>query len=681
MFFSKKGAKVLAIASTFAFVLTGMSVAPGKAQAAADQAPTVKVLGATLRLDGDSGKQSLRFGIEVSNASNAEACGIDITCNGKTITVGTDVAEDMDKGKKRNATIYSKDEANDKIVYSAVVKGITNGNYDKDFSVKGYVKDKIENVKKGESIAVNKSVNRVVETLKKQYPELGLKINETTGNLEKSVDGVRENVVNSDFGIKDNNINIITDDAIELDLVNDYVKMDDSTLEPSSNDDGSVTFEAAEGFAGVMYKLPYSLKSKEKVHVTVDYECTGCTTEGKNPSNTARVYLVNESKWGSSQSDIIGPAAKLEGDMTVNDGATADKLFIKANSYNTSFASMTIKKITVAAIEVTAPVEKPATGFDEAGTKYTLPINADTVKCMEDGGASTVTYNSDYNYAKIITPGTVAINAPKSVFEKNTFSKVIISYRDANGTKGSGYVAKYDTENMGWSPDEESHWGGLGVLTGSGTVEAAPNEVFTKGNFSGVRIFNLGSSDAPFEITITSVVFVKADESARPTATPTPPPEASEPENLEKGQVSLKNSSSYLVDGPGSTASYDYTAKELGVEISNFEGIVIYNPVAEEEYGDYKYVTIEYKLNGDNLNGYVFDGEMENKGKGREPAGQVQKGSLSTTGDYKKVTYSADKSLYGIKLVRINWNSPSDKASLKIKSVTFSDTDPSQVTP
>lgn len=664
MFFSKKGAKVLAIASTFAFVLTGMSVVPGKAQAAADQAPTVKVLGATLRLDDNNGTQSLRFGIRVNNASNAEACGIDLGYKGKTITVATDVEDGA--VTKKNTTLYSKDSDNDTIVYSAVITGIPSNCYENDFSVKGYVKDKIDNINKGESIEVKKSVSKVVDALKKQYPDMGLELDTDTGKLmKKNADGVLAAVEAKDFG-KDGNGNADIVPEGEIDAAKCYID-DNYTL--TTEEDGSVTFSKSknESFSGVMFKLPYTLTKGDMADITVDYKCTG--------QSYARAYLVNNGV-DVSKSSILNTdkqnSTKISGSITVND--SADTLFVKAPA-GANVTSLTISKIVVEAAGRVAP-GKPVTGFDSTGGYYTLPINADTVKCMEDNGASTVTYNSDYNYAKIITPGTVAINAPRAVFTDNTFSKMIISYRDANGTKSSGYVAKYDTEEMVWSGDEEGHWGWNKVLAGSGTVEAVPNEVFTKGNFSGVRIFNLGSADEPFEITITSVVFVKADESARPT--PTPEPVDDEPEELEKGQVSLKKSSSYLIDGSGSTAIYNNTTKMLDVALNNYEGIIIKNPVDKSEYSTYKYVTVEYKLTGDKLDGYIFDGQMGNDGKGQTPAGQVPKDGLSATDDFKTITYSAEDSLYGIKLVRMGGSS---KVSLTIKSITFSETDPSAVTP
>ena len=677
MFFSKKGAKVLAIASTFAFVLTGMSVVPGKAQAAADQAPTVKVLGATLRLDDNNGTQSLRFGIRVNNASNAEACGIDLGYKGKTITVATDVEDGA--VTKKNTTLYSKDSDNDTIVYSAVITGIPSNCYENDFSVKGYVKDKIDNINKGESIEVKKSVSKVVDALKKQYPDMGLELDTDTGKLmKKNADGVLAAVEAKDFGKDGNgNADIVPEGAAELDLLNDYVQMAGSTLKPVRNEDGSVKFEDADGFTGVLYKIPYSLKSQEKVHVTVEYECTGCTAEKKTPSKEARAYL-NEGNSDNRRSDdtLVGSVGHIEGDLMVKEGMTADVLHIKADSWNTSFASLTIKKITVAAVEVTAPVEKPVTGFNEDGTMYTLPINKDTVVTANPWQSPMVSlaFNEAYNAVTISKPEKdnreYGIRLPEEIYKKYDFCKAIITYKDSTNADNCGYVAKYNTNEMNYAPNEESHHG-WNMMQGEGTAEVVPNNCY--GSFSGFRIFD---GTAGSSITITSVVFVKADESARPT--PTPEPVDDEPEELEKGQVSLKKSSSYLIDGETSTAAYNHETKMLDVELSTFQGIIIKNPVEKSEYSTYKYVTVEYKLTGDKLDGYIFDGQMGNDGKGQAPAGQMPKNGLTATDDFKKITYSAEDSLYGIKLVRMGGSS---KVSLTIKSITFSETDPSAVTP
>lgn len=512
MLLSKKAARVLAIASTFAFTLTGMSAAqPAKVQAAVDQAPTVKVLGATLRLDGESGKQSLRFGIEVSNASNAEACGIDITYKGKTVTVGTDVDDDTANGKKKHTAVYSKDEANDKIVYSAVITGIPKANYSEAFSVKGYVKEKVALENKGESIAVNKSVTNVVDSLKKQYPEMGLELDETTGNLMKTVDGSKVEVAQADFGSAENNGNvaIVPEGTTELDL-SSCLLFDDNIATKKVNEDGSVTFTKNENqkIEYVGASLPYSLSSGSCVNVTVKYACTGV-------SNYARVALTKGLSGSNISNNVWLKDEELSGVISgkLEASGEVDAFSIKANSYNTSFDSITIKSIVVEACEVVAPVDAPKPGFNEEGTEYTLPINSTTIG-RASGGDNQYEFNTSYNSVKITRAASggyeISIQLPKDIYSNTTFCKAIITYKDA--TKGAdfgGYVAKYDTENMGWSNGEENdHKGWNNTLSSSGTLELTANNPYS-GNLSGFRIYG-GTGNST--LTITSVVFVKAED-------------------------------------------------------------------------------------------------------------------------------------------------------------------------
>ena len=69
-----------------------MVVAPKEAKATSGE-PTVEVLGATLRLDGKSGYQSMRVGIKVTNASKAKACGINLKVGDKSVVVSTEKSE------------------------------------------------------------------------------------------------------------------------------------------------------------------------------------------------------------------------------------------------------------------------------------------------------------------------------------------------------------------------------------------------------------------------------------------------------------------------------------------------------------------------------------------------------------------------------------------------------------
>lgn len=192
MFLSKKGARALASSMALAFAVTGLTYSPANVQAASNDAPTVKVLGATLRLDGESGEQSLRLGIEVGNASNAEACGINITANGKTVTIGTDVGDTATT--KQNKTIYEKNEEENKIVYTAVIKGIPMASYGTDFEVKGYAKQSVAAADKSETDVLARSVNKVVKAMQAVNPNIEI---DNSGNLVKVVKDEEGNVTST----------------------------------------------------------------------------------------------------------------------------------------------------------------------------------------------------------------------------------------------------------------------------------------------------------------------------------------------------------------------------------------------------------------------------------------------------------------------------------------------------
>lgn len=191
MVISKNATKLMAFVLTVAFVLMGLTYVPKEAQAAeVTDAPTVRVLGATLRLDNEPGTQSLRIAIEVSKASLAKACGIIITSKetNMTVIIATDVDDGTDENgrrTKRHTEMYSIDTENDKVIYSAVITGIPVDKFDKLFDVTGYVKavDTVEEEKQeadsGEPVI--KSVQGVVEALQKI--DNSIDIDEETGQL------------------------------------------------------------------------------------------------------------------------------------------------------------------------------------------------------------------------------------------------------------------------------------------------------------------------------------------------------------------------------------------------------------------------------------------------------------------------------------------------------------------
>lgn len=150
----------MAFVTTFVMLLSCLVVAPQKAQAASNT-PTIKLLGATLRLDDTEDSQSLRIGIEISNASNVKNCGITLqTADGKSATVQT--------GPDGANNIYDYDEEQDKIIYTVALTGIKPENFDTGITVTG----KAEPLSGGSWIDKTadtaKSVNSVVEVMKKQ---------------------------------------------------------------------------------------------------------------------------------------------------------------------------------------------------------------------------------------------------------------------------------------------------------------------------------------------------------------------------------------------------------------------------------------------------------------------------------------------------------------------------------
>lgn len=96
--------------------------------------PTVSVLGATLRTEGNKdGTQSLRIAIQVNNASKACACGIKLKVKNsqKDYTV-------ISTYDSEYQNLYMKDEEEDKVVYTVVIQNIPEQNTSTDFEVVGF---------------------------------------------------------------------------------------------------------------------------------------------------------------------------------------------------------------------------------------------------------------------------------------------------------------------------------------------------------------------------------------------------------------------------------------------------------------------------------------------------------------------------------------------------------------
>ena len=178
MYIAKHAKRIMAAAMTTALVLTsGSVVATKNASASSAETPTVKVLGATLRLDQKEGYQSMRVGIQVANASAAKSCGINFEIGGKNCTISTD----NEKYKK----IYAYDKASDTITYTAVITDIPIGAFTQNINVQGTTKaiaKESEVIDSGAPVA--KSVNGIVTELQKLDSTIKL---DTNGQLVRTV--------------------------------------------------------------------------------------------------------------------------------------------------------------------------------------------------------------------------------------------------------------------------------------------------------------------------------------------------------------------------------------------------------------------------------------------------------------------------------------------------------------
>lgn len=158
---SKIGKRIIAVTMTAAVVVSGIVFSPNKTIKAADTEPQVRVLGATLRTEGNkTGTQSLRVGIEVINASYASECGIKVKVKGseKETVVST--------ANEKYQKLYSKDVEADKIVYSVVIENIPVEKASSEIEFIGFVNN-IETPTEifAQTDTVSKSVNGVVQSM------------------------------------------------------------------------------------------------------------------------------------------------------------------------------------------------------------------------------------------------------------------------------------------------------------------------------------------------------------------------------------------------------------------------------------------------------------------------------------------------------------------------------------
>jgi len=165
---SKIVKKITSISLAAALAVSGINYQPAKAEAA--ELPVVTVLGATLSLDADAGKQSMRVAIQVENADNASACGMSITYNGKKLDFSTDDGV--------NNKLYDADADTNTIVYAVKIANIPSENFKDNFTIEGYATP-IAGAEEGEKVTteapVEKSVDGVVAAIAEKDDSINMK--------------------------------------------------------------------------------------------------------------------------------------------------------------------------------------------------------------------------------------------------------------------------------------------------------------------------------------------------------------------------------------------------------------------------------------------------------------------------------------------------------------------------
>lgn len=229
MHITKKETKLMAFVTAFVMMLSCLVVIPTESKAAGT-APTVSVLGASLRMDAETGKQSMRIGVQVENASQAKACGVELTIGSKTIKIATDGdGEQVLKGDK----IYEYDAAKDTILYTAVITNIPKDSFSTAISAKGSATPM-----EGEAVvseAVTKSVTDVVDGIKQNLPDVemlddGTLVNGTIATLDTSnADSIKAHGTQNNFYNWTEGANAAGDAAVEYDSTEQALKFTTDT--------------------------------------------------------------------------------------------------------------------------------------------------------------------------------------------------------------------------------------------------------------------------------------------------------------------------------------------------------------------------------------------------------------------------------------------------------------------
>ena len=657
----------MAFVIAMAFVLSGITYVPKTTNAAEE--PSLKVLGATLRLNKDNvdnnGKQSMRIGIQVDNADKTKNCAIKLTVGEKTCVIGTsstapDYAGVSESEYKCNSSIYSKDEDNKTITYAVVLTNIPTTAFNSEIKIEGMADNGTEhNTVQGE----NKSVNNIVSALKARYPALNIVMlggTLYTGNGEDKLASKDILDYNPDLSTNPDGSGWNADKTEYTIPLNESTVQDIEAWNDPKNttfnfgEDGSVhasTFKHWDGFkiSPVAEISDYTISK-----VTIAY--TGGTgnyiTEINYGNDDTKLYPP-DCGWPPSKGD------QLSGDGTISyDIDSSKKLsYIKFFSQDGTdlqegqiYSEVTITKVTFT-VKPEETSSSSETGVDISETSVLY-------------GKGTVTPLKDGNSTGVIGKEVDGLRIPLGQEIKPGESVAITVY--GNASVGMRMWLS-DEAGQRWSDMKNpANFKNTYTFTANNNIE---NES-AKSTEESAKYFLIKGPDVntSFDtITITKVVVEKVE-------TPT----------QAIYEINLNDSSSYKLDGNGSVPNV--TPNESGglnFNCNELTGVVFQIP--DDQPHIYKYCQITYSSDNNSWL-YFYGHNMTGTGQmDGTDMHEVEAGLPSTNSEEQTITYDVTQNIYknddndfgenSMKAIKIfaPWGK---NVNLYIKSIKFFAQDP-----
>ena len=479
MTMSTRGMKLLAFIMAVAIVLSGLVYSPKAAKAADSDVPAVRVLGATLKMGEVNGTQSMRIAIEISKASAANGCAMELTVGGKSVFVRTSTFEGSESAQIHD-NVYSKNVPNDSVVYAVVLKGIPQARYDQEIGIKGHVQYKAASAEDEPANAVassdpaTRTVYGVVEAMQADYP--GLNIGDD-GNLY-----IGDRLLGEENIERTANVDITSVDQKE----SEYVDFDD-------RNNMLINDTREEGSTELYFPLPYPVQPGQWVEVTVSGKSWGTndfriwTTPAD--SKTSGSYVHNNGIY-------LNPTISEDGSYV----GTVSLQAIDRECTNLTFKpqhGFRIQDLIISSISVKyLPIELPTIGFNEDKTEYTLEFtNGSVSKEKEDASftidsaKNTVAYTTSGQYSAMV------FDVPAEVSDNYSVSAVELTYENADSTFATEVVY---TDGVGAEAN-------FGTEAGSHTVTRTVNIAYGH-ELDVFKIFSM--QETGLNITIKSVKFI-----------------------------------------------------------------------------------------------------------------------------------------------------------------------------